>query len=385
LEISLHSHYPICDRSPPFAFPLSFSPTAAIPYVSFTNAFEAAGGIVSPTSVAHNYKVDYAQSWNFNVQQQLASSFALQASYVGMKGTDLNIERNYNQFINGVRPYPALSLSSPIDPDMPLGNIAVMESDGNSIYNALWITATKRFSKGVQFSSTYTFSKSIDDVSRTAEGLTIQNSYDIEGDRGLSDFDARHRFTMNGIYELPFHGSRWKDGWQFAPILTLQSGNPISFKTTNTSFTGAATLRPSVTGPVETGYSAASNGNATYVRYILNTSVFYNQGNAFGNLGRNVIIGPGFSNLDLAPIKQTKIRESMRLEIRADAFDALNHPNFGQPGVTVGTSTFGLLTNTRFPTGDSGSSRQLQLAMKLVFSRCIRSWRRVQSFLRTPK
>jgi hypothetical protein len=354
-------------QNPPFAFPVSFSPTAAVPYVSFTDAFAAVGGIVSPTSIAHNYKNDYVQSWNFNIQQQLASSFSLMASYVGSKGTDLNIERNYNQPIGGVRPYPALSLSSPIDPGKSLGNIIVMESDGNSSYNALWLTATKRFSKGLQFSASYTFSKSIDDVSRTAEGLTLQNSYNLEGDRGLSDFDARHRFTLNGIYELPIHGNRWKDGWQFAPIITLQSGNPISFKTSNTSFTGAATLRPSVTGPVETGFSPATNGNATYVEYIQNTSVFYDQGSAFGNLGRNVIIGPGFANVDIALIKQTKIRENIRLEMRADAFDALNHPNFGQPGVTVGTSTFGLLTNTRFPTGDSGSSRQMQLAMKLVF------------------
>ena len=125
-------------------------------------------------------------------------------SYVGMKGTDLNIERNYNQSIGGVRPYPALSASSPIDPGKALGNITVMESDGNSSYNALWVTATKRLSKGLQFSASYTFSKSIDNVSRTAQGLLVQNSYNLKGDRGLSDFDARHRFTMNGIYELPY-------------------------------------------------------------------------------------------------------------------------------------------------------------------------------------
>ena len=146
-------------QNPPFAFPVSFSPTAALPYVSFANAFPAAGGIVSPTSVVHNYKNDYAQSWNVNIQQQLAATFAIQASYVGMKGTDLNIERNYNQFINGVRPYPVLSASSPIDPGKPLGNITVMESDGNSSYNAFWVTGTKRFSKGVQFTTTYTFSR----------------------------------------------------------------------------------------------------------------------------------------------------------------------------------------------------------------------------------
>ncbi len=354
-------------QNPPFAFPVSFSPTAGLPTVSFQNAYAAAGGVVSPTSIVHNYKDDYAQSWNFNIQQQLVPTLSVMAGYFGVKGTDLNIERNYNQFVNGVRPYPTLSLTSPIDPGKPLGNISVMESDGNSSYNALWLTATKRFSRGLQFSASYTFSKSIDYNSRTAQGVVVQDSYNLRGDRGLSDFDAHYRFTLNGIYELPLHGNRLLNGWQLAPIVTLQSGNPVNFKTSNTSFTGAATLRPSVTGPVQTGFTPATNGNATFVTYIQDPSVFHDQGKAFGTLGRNVIIGPGFANVDIALIKNTQLKENLRLEIRADAFDVLNHTNFGQPVLTVGTSTFGLLTNTRFPTGDSGSSRQMQLAMKLVF------------------
>jgi hypothetical protein len=215
-------------QNPPNAFPVSFSPTASLPSVSFQNAFAAAGGIVSPTSIINNYKNDYAQSWNLNIQQRLASSLSMMAGYFGVKGTDLNIERNYNQFINGVRPYPKLSANSPIDPGMPLGNITVMESSGNSSYNALWLTATKSLSKGLQFSASYTFSKSIDYNSRTAQGVTVQDSYNVRGDRGLSDYDARHRFTLNGIYELPFHGHRLISGWQLAPIITLQTGNPMA-------------------------------------------------------------------------------------------------------------------------------------------------------------
>jgi len=117
-----------------------------------------------------------------------------------------------------------------------------------------------------------------------------------------------------------------------------------------------------------TGYSAATNGNATYVTYVQNPSAFVNQGGThFGNLGRNVVIGPGFTNLDLAVVKNTRIGEHATWQVRADAFDLLNQANFGQPGSVVGTATFGLITNTRFPPGDSGSSRQLQLAMKLIF------------------
>ncbi len=107
--------------NPPFAAPLNYTPSAGVT-LSFANAYTLAGGSVSPTSVAQNYKDAYVQSWNFNIQQQFGRDYGLMLGYFGNKGTDLNIERNYNQFINGVRPYPALSLNSPIDPGARLGN-----------------------------------------------------------------------------------------------------------------------------------------------------------------------------------------------------------------------------------------------------------------------
>jgi hypothetical protein len=290
--------------------------------------------------------------------------------YFGNKGTDMNIQRNYNQPINGVRPYPTLSASSPILPGKPLGNIVVYESDGNSNYHALWVVANKRLSKGLVFNTSYTWSKSIDYNSRNVQGLVVQDSYNLRGDRGLSDFDARHRLVFHGIYDLPFHGNRLKDGWELSGILTLQTGNPVNLLTSNRTLTGAGTVRPSVRGPVKVGYSPDPAGTAIRVDYFQNPSVLYDQGNTFGNLGRNVIIGPGFSNIDFALIKNTMITERLRWEIRADAFDALNKANFGQPGrifSTAANSSFGIISDTRFPPGDSGSSRQLQLATKLVF------------------
>lgn len=353
--------------NPPYAFPVSFSPSASTPFVSFSNAFALAGGSVSPASIARSYKNAYVQSWNFNIQQTLASDFSMMAGYFANKGTDLNIARNYNQFVNGVRPFPSLSASSPIFPGKPLANITVYESDGNSTYNALWVTGSKRMSKGLQFNASYTWSKSLDYNSRNVQGVSVQDSNNLRGDHGLSDYDARHRFVTNGIYNLPFHGNRLVEGWELATIVTLQTGNPVTFYTTNRSLTGSGTIRASVKGPVQTGFSPAPNGNATFVAYVQNPTVFYDQGNAFGNLGRNAVIGPGFSNIDFAIVKSTRIRERLTWQVRADGFDILNHANFGQPGGTVGTASFGQITNTRWPTGDSGSSRQLQVAMKLIF------------------
>jgi hypothetical protein len=354
--------------NPPNAFPVSFSPSAAVPFVTLGNAFAVAGGSVAPVSVAHNYKDANVQQWNMGVEQQVGESYKFTARYVGSKGTDLNIQRNYNQLVNGARPYPALAANSPIDPGLPLANITVSESVGNSSYNALWMTAEKRFKAGLQFSVSESWSKSIDDNSRNYQGVVIQNSLNIAGDRGLSDFDTRQRIVMNGIWQLPFKGNRLKDGWQISLIEQTQTGNPLNFHTSNSAFTGQALLRPSVTGTVVTGFSPASNGSAAAINYIQNPAVFINPGNAFGTLGRNVIIGPGISNVDIALTKNTKINERISMQIRMDAFDVLNQTNFFNPVTTVGSATFGIITGgTRFAAGDFGTSRQLQLSAKLVF------------------
>jgi hypothetical protein len=351
-------------NNPPYAIPLSSTAAG----LSLLNAYTLAKGSVSPISVAHNYKDAYVSQWNFGIEHQLGAEFMLAARYVGSKGTDLNIERNYNQFVNGVRPYTALSANSPIDPGVPLSNITVYESDGNSSYNALWVTAQKRFAKGLQFNAAYSWSKSIDDNSRNFQGVVLQDSNNIRGDRGLSDFDTRQRIVLNGIYELPFKGNRLKEGWQLSLVETSQGGNPLNFHTTNSSFTGNANLRPNVTGPVMVGFFPATNGSPTSIGYIQNPSVFVNQGAAFGNLGRNVVTGPGWSDLDLALVKNTRVSERFRLQMRADAFDTLNHANFTNPGTTVGSTTLGIITGgTRYAAGDFGTSRQLQLSMKLLF------------------
>ena len=362
--------------NPPYAVPVSFATTGT--NLSFANAFPLAGGAVSPRTIDSNYKDSYMQSYNFNIQQQLAGDFGLMVGYFGSKGTHLNIVRNIDQPINGVKPFTALSASSPIFPGRAIGATILSEdSGGNSNYNGLWVTATKRFSKGLQFNTSYTWSKSIDYNSRN-NNITVaflpQDSYNIRGDRGLSDFDARHRWVLNGVYDLPFKGNRLVAGWEVATIVQLQTGNPMTFHTTNTGPTGQATQRPNVTGPIPVGFYPAPNGSASSIGYIPNiTSLLVNPGNGFGNLGRNVVIGPGFANVDFALVKNTKITERFTWQIRADVFDLLNHANFTQPALNgayplAANTTVGVITGgTRFPPGDSGSSRQLQLAMKVIF------------------
>jgi hypothetical protein len=210
----------------------------------------------------------------------------------------------------------------------------------------------------LQFNASYTWSKSLDYNSLSSQGVVVQNSYDLRGDRGPSDFDARLRFVANAIYELPFRGNQLVEGWQFAAIVQSQSGSPVNIVTSNSTVNGVVnTLRPDVTGPI-----SIIGG----VERWFDTSVFTPVAR-FGSLGRNVVIGPAFNNVDFSVIKTVRLGDIGRMQLRAEFFDLFNHPNFGQPGNVVGTPSFGRITNTRFPTGESGSSRQVQFALKLIF------------------
>jgi hypothetical protein len=327
-------------------------------------------------------------SYNVNVQQQAGSKIALMAGYFGSKGTNLRTRVNLNQFVLGTttRPFPTLASDSPIRPGSTLGNISQNRSLGNSTYNALWLTANARDFHGLSLNGSYTFSKSIDYTSQNGQGIVIQNSLNPAGDRGLSDFDARHRIGASAIYDLPFKGNRLKEGWEVTTITQWQTGNPVNILANASGIaglTGIASVRPDLIGPIQYVDTRLPNGNIQWFAPLVCNPVVGGcaPGNTFaipantastyhlGNLGRNVVIGPGFTNVDFSLLKTTKITERFKTQVRAEFFDLFNHPNFGQPGRTaqVGSTSFGVITNTRFATGDSGSARQIQLAVKLMF------------------
>jgi TonB dependent receptor-like, beta-barrel len=340
--------------NPPFGVPL-----AASGAIRLDTALETTRPVgLAPATVDpyfHNAALD---TWNLTVQRQVAPSMAVTIGYLGSRGSHLRISRNINQPVDGVRPYAAVSPSSPILPETPLGNITQAESSGFSTYNGGFIAVTKRLLKGLQFDSSYTLSKSLDTNSLNSLGFAVQDAYDIPNQYGLSDFDARHRFVLSGSYDLPFAGHVLARGWQIAMVVQAQSGNPVNIVTSNSTLNGTPnTVRPDVTGSVRIIGS---------VDQWFDPSVFVAV-NRFGNLGRNVVIGPDFHNVDLSVIKNTRIGGRAGLQVRADVFDLFNHPNFGPPGNIVGSPTFGKITRTRLPTGEAGSSRQIQLAARLVF------------------
>jgi hypothetical protein len=340
--------------NPPFAAPLTAA--GSVPLLSAIDTTRPAG--LAPATIDPRFQNASLQSWNANLQRQLGPQLAVTFGYSGSHGKDLRISRNLNQPVDGVRPFPAVASSSPIAPGAPLGNITQVESSGFSNYHAAWVAVTKRLSRGLQFDTSYTWSKSLDTNSLNSSAFAVQNSYDIPAQYGLSDFDARHRFVLSAIYALPFAGHVLTRGWQVATIVQSQSGNPVNIVTGISSLNGSPnTVRPDVTGPIRILGS---------VDEWFDTSVFA-AANHFGNLGRNVVIGPAFHNMDLSLIRNARPGDHFGLQFQVDVFDLFNHPNFGPPGNLVGGPTFGKITRTRLPTGEAGSSRQIQLALRLSF------------------
>lgn len=354
------------NSNPPLALPIS---VAGNTLTALPSKFSGAPASIAPTVVNPDFKNANVQSWNLNVEQQVGRSMGFMVGYFGSKGTHLEIDRNINQFttlgVAASRPFVSISPSSAILPGVTLANsITERDSSGTSSYNALWVTANKKMSHGIQFNASYTWSHSIDENSRNNQGIVVQDSTNIFDSVGSSDFDARHRFVVNAIYDMPFKGNRLVSGWSVAPIVSVQSGNPFNIVSSLNTITGAAgTVRAKVVGTPQVTGNPLGNW---FVNPNGPLGVFQNPDpGTLGNLGRNAFVGPGFADVDLALIKNTKVTERMNVQLRADAFDLFNHPNYGQPSGTIGS--VGTIGSTRFPTGDSGSSRQLQLALKLQF------------------
>ncbi|HZT72466.1 MAG TPA: TonB-dependent receptor [Terriglobales bacterium] len=334
--------------NPPFALPLlnAASKTKTITLDQPLAGVSAAS--ISPANIDPNFKDDYVQDWNLNIEHQLTPTLGVTVGYIGNKGTDLRLSINQNEG----NPFPQYA------------RISEIISGGNSTYNALWVSAKKHLGSGLEFDANYTWSHAIDYNSLNSEGIVVQDSANFRNDKGSSDFDARHHFTFSGVYSLPFQQNLAVKDWQVAGILTLQSGNPFTVFVpgfnphTGTSGLTRANLvgSPVLSDPTPTEW--------------FDVTAFADPGVAaggLGDLGRNSLVGPGFANLDFSLARRFRVGERLTTEFRADAFDLLNHANFGQPNTTLGSSTFGEIRSTRFPPGDSGSSRQIQLGLKFLF------------------
>ncbi len=353
---------------PPFAI-TSTNISSHANLLTLQNGFPALNAAVTNNfAVDPNYRLGYVQIWNLDIQRQLPAGLVMNLDYNGSKGTRLDVERAIT--ISGVQPF-------------------IYESSAaNSVFHSGSIRLRKRMARGVAVSATYAYSKSIDDASSIGGGGTIvaQNPFDIAGDRGLSSFDQRHKFTGNWIYELPFGEnhrfvqrgplSHILDGWQWSGDFTVGSGFYFSPRVLGNSLDinrgVSGSLRANVTGAPVSLASPSTLEWFNTAAFCSPTSSFGSStpgsgstcgnpsGSTFGDAGRDIIEGPGQITFDMNLSKTITVRESRALELRIQAANVFNTAHFTGLNTIVNSLTYGEITSV-------GNMRRITMLARFRF------------------
>ena len=332
----------------------------------------------SPGFDWNNTKTPYMMQFNLNVQRQIAEGTTLSIGYVGSRGVHLltEVEQNPPAQVNGVTA-TCCNVAGRIVPNprvnLRLGSFPDFIPTATSNYNALQASLNRRFTKNVQAQVAYTYSKCMDDGSdfgsfNSNSPAIWSNPFNQAVDRGPCSFDITHVLSVNALYALPFHGNRLVEGWQISGILRSSGGLPLTIVTgaDQTGLAGGAAPRPNLN-------PGCSNNPiiGTPARWYDVSCFSLQPVGTFGNLGRNTVRGAHFQDTDFAILKDTKIREQLRLQFRAEFFNLFNHSNYTLPGGSLfvaglnGTGTInpqaGRITNI------VGTPRQIQFGLKVVF------------------
>ncbi len=308
----------------------------------------------------------YYQNWNASVGHEFSKSDVLEVRYVGGKGTFLDTSLlDYNN------PPPGPGTIQPRRPFPTLGEIRMWASDGNSNYNALQVQYEHRFSQGLSATGSYAWSHLIDDQGSNLNGSRAQ-SQDPRclrcNMRADSATDIRNRLVMGWTWRIPYgsqlHGIAGGvvSGWDVGGILTEQSGSPLFVslngdpQNDDANSSGYLESRPNLVP----GQSVTVSNRGPNLWF--NKAAFALPGYAYGNSPRNPVVGPGTHNVDVSLSKSFALpyREGHSILFRLEAFDATNTPKWGNPGVSLGASTFGIITS-------ASANRVVQVALKYNF------------------
>ncbi len=399
---------------------LPLNPAAPVP---------AAAKLV-PGGVQPDMRTPTLISWSLRVEQQISPNTSLTVGYVGshgyheMVGVDANVP---TPVICPASPCPAVfptynpalptsatnsptigfPIGSPLagaavpagayyipsgtpKPTPSLANTWTWLSEGVSTYNALQVDVTRRISQGLSVRGVYTWSKTLDDgdslnqtTAGNAPGL-VSNPFDLAADKGLATFNVSNIGVINAIYELPFGTGKpyandlngWKNylvgGWSVASVITAQSGFPftpqLSYNPSNSGDTRNPVrpfLNPNFKGSVVTGNPGQWFNPAAFIAPP-SASGFW------GDVGRDTYLGPGLATWDFSVLKDTRIRERLNLQFRAELFNILDRANFNTPNLIVftppaATNLTGLSGIAGAITSTSTTARQVQFGLKLLW------------------
>jgi len=353
--------------NPPLFGILTATSDSSRPTINIANVFTQPPGQQPPPSINamnRDFRDGFAQKWSLNVQHQLRPDLLVDVGYLGTKGTRLTWQVNKNQ------PLPGPGVVNARRTYQGYANINLWDSNGDSNYHSLQASVEKRFTAGLSFLASYTFSKSIDLTSTYFNSVgasnRAQDNNNLRAERGLSDFDVRNRFVFSYNYELPWGKGRkllsdlspltnaFLGGWQVNGITAIQSGTPFTARlSADRTNTGQSFDRPNLVGQWKLD-------NPKPERWF-NTSAFVIPPQfTFGNAGRGVLIGPGTVNFDFSLFKNFNFAEERRLQFRSEFFNIFNHANFDLPNRLADTPQFGRIFS-------ASDGRRVQFALKYIF------------------
>jgi len=352
----------ILSLNPPFGTNFSYNTSRANPVMTFSNPNPVAAlGTASPTpdilTIGPYFPSGTMNQWSFDIERVLWRDAGLDVQYLGNHTYHLDTSWQKNAPLPGPGPIQSRR------PNPRFGNIRKIENQEYSNYEGMNVIFSQRARRGVSMQWSYTWSHSLDQGTYSTGGGQIVNSYDWRADYGNSSDDVRHRFVGHYVWQMPFfqHASNaflrgTAGGWALSGIVSIQTGNPVNVTiSTDRANTGQTSQRPDLVGKIDASSCgkvliACVNANA----FALPTQFTY------GNAARNLFYAPGLINFATSLGKTFRVRERLAFQLRLDAYNTLNHVNWGSPNGNWSSPTFGNITS-------AGAMRVFELTGRLMF------------------
>ncbi len=369
--------------SPPFVLDSTIVSNALVPDLvgrafPVARVRDASGNIiVTPNtnvfSIEPGFRTNYTFQWTFNIQRELASGWLLEVGYLGNGAHKLTGRVLANQAVPDADPLHPTPIASR-RPNPAVGDVSYVASIDNSNYHGLAVKLNKRFGNGLSVIGSYTYSKAMGiggnlfgDQSREQDRRNRRQEY------APLDFNQTQRLTLAWVYELPLGKGKpigtslngvagvLASGWSLQGIYTVHTGFPLSAA----SGTSVNVGRTDANRPNRICNGNLPDGERSIARWFDTTCFVDHPFGVFGNSGNNIIVGPGTNDVNLTAMKNTPFhfgaKELGTVQFRAEFFNAFNHANFGDPGLTVNTAQFGVIRSVRIP------GREIQIALKFLF------------------
>ena len=344
-------------------------------FKNYTFIQPLSGGVLNPAS-----KVEYTQAYNFTLEQDLGSGFAMNVAYVGNHAEHVMASRQFNPYI---APTSATTIETTrLYPG--LGTVELADAYEYEMTNGLELNVTRRAANGLTLLANVVWMKTIDNGSSGTEGQAgPPNPFNLNSARGVADFDQALRITGSVNYRIPrFNVNNVAgaiiNGWQANAIVQSQSGAPLTITSgVDNSKSGigndyavynpGVSIKPPAGSPKTVWFNNAAFGPNPP------PTAANNYAQSFGNVPRNSLRGPGYEDTDLALFKDLMGEHRLHAQFQAEVFNAWNHTNLASPATATNSGTFGTITATSTSTGTvnaattSGAPRVWQFALKIMF------------------